>query len=75
VERKRVESHFMEWFPETYRDLYGMVSFTSIPYSVAQSTAAAQKEVLDHQPEAVLALSTLGWVRQLAGAAPDSVGA
>jgi kynurenine 3-monooxygenase len=68
LERRRIEQTLMHCFPETYRDLYSLVSFSTVPYSEAQSTARAQGELLDQQPEARIALLVLGFVREWAGA-------
>ncbi len=69
VERKQLESALMELFPETYRDLYGLVTFSTVPYHEARERAARQSQTLTEHPEAALALLVLGWMRQLALAA------
>lgn len=67
VERKLLESTLMELFPETYRDLYGLVTFSTVPYHEARERAARQSRTLTEHPESALALLTLGWLRRLAG--------
>jgi kynurenine 3-monooxygenase len=69
--RKALEGAFMECFPETYRDLYGLVSFTTVPYDEARRQARAQTAHLDEHPATHLGMLSLGLLRRLAVAPPD----
>jgi kynurenine 3-monooxygenase len=42
--RKKLEHRIMELFPEQYKSLYSMVTFSHIPYSEAQERGIAQDE-------------------------------
>lgn len=68
--RKQLEHVLEEAFPETYRSLYGMVSFSNIPYAEAKSIADGQTKWLDEVEERggteLLGLLILAWVRSLA---------
>jgi kynurenine 3-monooxygenase len=70
--RKQLEHVLEEAFPETYRSLYGMVSFSNIPYADAKGIADRQTAWLDdaeRTPNAeVLGLLVLAWVRKWADA-------
>ena len=70
--RKALEHILEEAFPETYRSLYGMVSFSNIPYSQAKSLADRQTAWLDEVEAAgsgeIVGLLVMAWIRQwLAG--------
>lgn len=59
--RKKLEQTLHDWFPRTWKPLYSMVTFSTIPYAEARDRAEAQKRMLD----AVLPESILGAVGQL----------
>lgn len=60
--RKALEHALSEAFPEWYRSLYELVSFTNTPYSRIRAIAAQQDAVLD-QSTGAAALLMLGFVR------------
>lgn len=66
--RKALEHVLEEAFPETYRSLYGMVSFSNVPYAEAKALADRQTAWLDQveleQRPDILGLLVLAWVRQ-----------
>lgn len=71
LERRRLETTIEEAFPETYRSLYGSVTFSTMPYADAQRQAAAQTAYLDadastgaHSAAGLLAIAH---VRRLVG--------
>ncbi len=44
--RKKVESKLEQKFPKVYKSRYGMVTYTRIPYSLAQKAGVIQDEIL-----------------------------
>lgn len=64
LRRKALETTLMTAFPDQYLSLYGMVTFSNIPYAQARDIARAQDQTWDDHPEAALALLTLAWVRR-----------
>lgn len=69
LERKDLEVTLSRLFPEWARSLYGLVTFSTTPYSEARRLAAEQDRLLD-DVEARAALLTLGWLRELGGGVP-----
>ena len=64
--RRKLETTLEQAFPETYRSLYGMVTFSTVPYAEAQATADAQTAFLDADDGRVRAgLLALAHVRSL----------
>ena len=64
--RRKLETTLEQAFPETYRSLYGMVTFSTVPYAEAQATADAQTAFLDADAGRVSAgLLALAHVRSL----------
>ena len=64
--RRKLETTLEQAFPETYRSLYGMVTFSTVPYAEAQATADAQTAFLDADDGRVSAgLLALAHVRSL----------
>ena len=45
--KKAIEHKIENAFPEKYRSRYGMVTYTLIPYSIAQKAGIIQQEILD----------------------------
>lgn len=74
LDRKALEIALSRAFPESARSLYGLVTFSTVPYSEARRLAAEQDRLLD-DADARLALLALGWMRELAGALPPDPGA
>ncbi|MFT6397984.1 MAG: kynurenine 3-monooxygenase [Bradymonadia bacterium] len=70
--RKQLEHVLEDAFPETYRSLYGMVSFSNIPYAEAKSIADKQTAWLDLVGESggteLLGLLMFAWIRHIAKA-------
>ncbi len=70
--RKQLEHVLEEAFPETYRSLYGMVSFSNVPYAEAKGIADRQTHWLNEVEERggteLLGLLVLAWVRHWAAA-------
>lgn len=50
--RRALETTVERAFPETYRSLYGMVTFSTLPYDTARKRADAQTAFLDADVEA-----------------------
>lgn len=66
LQRKKLEATLGRAFPETYRSLYEMVSFSTVGYADARAIADEQNAVIDGAPENTLGLLTLALMRQLA---------
>lgn len=68
--RTELEHLLERAFPETFRSLYGMISFSNLPYADARAIADAQTAWLDDVEAAggdeIAGLLALGWVRHLA---------
>lgn len=60
--RKALEHVVSDYFPESYRSLYELVTYTDVPYSETQRIAAASDRLLD-LPDARLALLVLAMCR------------
>ena len=45
--KKKIEQVIEENYPALYRARYGMVTYTLIPYSIAQKAGLIQQEILD----------------------------
>ena len=48
LKRKEVERRLQDLYPDSYRSLYSLVSFSSMPYAQAISVELRQRGVLDH---------------------------
>lgn len=62
--RKALEHVVSDHFPESYRPLYELVTYTDVPYSETQQIAAANDRLLD-DPETRLGLLVLAMCRSL----------
>ena len=70
LRRKQLEHVLEQVFGDTYRSLYGMVTFSNIPYAEAWKRAREQTAWLDEVEERggaeIAGLLALAWVRSLA---------
>ena len=71
LERRRLETTIEQAFGETYRSLYGSVTFSTMPYAEAKRQAEAQTAFLDEDAasgaHAAAGLLALAHVRRLVG--------
>ncbi len=62
LDRKALEHVVSDCFPESYRSLYELVTFTDVPYAEARARAARESALLD-DAEARTALTALAFFR------------
>jgi kynurenine 3-monooxygenase len=72
LQRKQLESVLGKAFPEQYRPLYEMISFSTLGYADARVIAAAQNAAIDEAPENTLGLLVLAFIRRLLAESSDA---
>ncbi|MFB6264996.1 MAG: FAD-dependent oxidoreductase [Bradymonadaceae bacterium] len=67
---KELEQRLQEWFPDRWRSLYSLVTFSTVPYAAAKERADGRSEMLD----AVIPGSTVDAALELRDALLPDVG-
>lgn len=59
--RKKLEGEIERRYPGVYKSRYGMITYTLIPYSVAQKAGVKQNEMMDEILEGISSMEQVSW--------------